>query len=292
MAWNPIALQDALSVQYKDASTADKLMVVYGAMLENIAAAAQFSSLVNRNYSTAPVAGGSVNVKRLAFATVRTYGTARAANKGDKLVNNGTDILINQQVEIVEEIENKDLKWYYQGGEASLLAMRAADHMISIANYLDRAYFVQAQTDAPVFDTSPYTGIQNQIIALIEKLEAVVSENIDIVDRSMMVLTLAPKWYDALQSYLLTLPNPYNGGQNAKYFMGVECQSAPRQGVDALIQLRGAVAMPFVIDNYAVNRIPLSNSFAEELYMFFGIKTIMSDVLFKAALGTDNNISA
>lgn len=281
-------LQNALSITYKNASDKDKLAVVYGAILQNIASEGLYSDLINRNYVGTPIKGGSVNVKRMKFATVNTYGTAKAANSGVKVQNNGVNVLINVDKEIVEEIEKKDLDLY---GPVGLLAARARDIATSMMIQLDDAYFVALQTAATTFDTSPYSTIQTKVLALIRKLEAVTGDNVNKVDRSLMVLTLSPEHYDELETYCQTLPNPLNGGVDAKFFHRAEVRPAPRQDVDAVIQVRGSMAMPIVMDTYEAGKAPYSNAYVQELYYSYGIAAVMPELVFKAALSADNNIS-
>lgn len=276
-----MTLQDTLSITYRNASDLDKLKVVYGQILRNIATSPIFNDLINRNYSGS-TDGGSVNVKRMKFSTVRAYGTARAAGEGDKLQNNGIDVLIDQDKEIVDEVEKKDLDLYGTGAE--LLANLVAQKTMSMQIHLEDAYFVALQTAAATFDASAYTGTVNKVLALIRALEAVTGDNVNKIDRSLMVLTLAPEFFDELQSYVDTLPNPRNGGVEAKFFHGVEVRAAVRQDVDAVIQVRGSMAMPVRIDSYSAGRIQLSNAYADELYFSYGIEAVMPEAILKCAL--------
>lgn len=294
-----MTLQDALSITYKNASDKDKLAVVYGAMLDNIAAGWDFADLVNRNYSEGSnlIKGGTVSVKRMKYATSKAYGTARTAGHGDKLQNNGVDIKINTDREIVEEIENKDLRLYTGEGAAALLASRSASHEVSMMVELDDAYFVALQTAAETFDTSPFSGsdaletIIAKFEAIVRKLERVSNDNVKGVPRNMIVATLAPEYFDAIEKYTQKLPNPLNGGVEARYFRRVEVRPALRQDVDIVVQARGSMGMPLVVDNYSVNKIPLSNAYADELYYSYGVEAVQPDTIFKGSLSADNNIS-
>lgn len=295
-----MTIQDALSITYKNASDKDKLAVVYGSMLSNIVANWDFADLVNRNYSgdnASLVRGGTINVKRMKYASAKTYGTARTNGYGDKLQNNGVDVKINIDKEIVEEIENKDLKLYTSQGAAMLLANRSESHQTSMMVDLDEAYFVALQTAATTFDTSPFSGataldtIIAKFEAIVRKLEAVNNDNVKGVPRSMIVATLAPEFYDAIEKYTQTLPNPLNGGVEARYFRRVEVRPALRQDVDIVVQARGSMAMPLTVDNYSVNKIPLSNAYADELYYSYGLEAVQPDTIFKGSLSADNNIS-
>lgn len=293
-----MTLQDTLSITYRNATDKDKLKVVYGAIIQNIVGQSIFTDLLNTNYSTTPTAGGSVNVKRMKFSTVRNYGTARENQEGDKLQNNGVDILINTQKEIVDEVENKDLKWFLDGGRAALLAELSNNKAASMNIFLEEAYFVALQTAAATYDVSSITDadsnkqIAKRLSALFRKAESTTGENVNKIDRSLLICTVTPEIYDALEDHLVTLPNPRNGGADAEFYKRVEIRVALRQTVDAIVQVRGSMAMPMVIDNYDVTKVPFGNAFVDELYFFYGIGAIMPECIYKAAISSDNNISA
>lgn len=292
----PIQLQDALATTYKNASTKDKLRVVFGAMLKNMASKADYVDLINTQYSDNPVAGGSVHVDRIAFATVRDYGYAANNGYGDNVKNNGVDILVNTDKEIITEIPRKDAKLWREGGEAEMLARTYESMATALQIFLDDTYFVALQTAAETFDTSSVvagaTALETKIkkiLALIRKLESVTGDNVNKVDRSFMVLTLSSEDYDDLETYMTTLTNP--AGNSVKGFHGVEVRRALRQDVDAVVQVRGSMALPMVVDNYAVSKPSYKNALVQELYIYFGIGAVMPECIFKAALSTDNSIS-
>lgn len=280
-------LQQALSITYKNASDKDKLKLVYGAMLQNIATSALFSRFVNRNYSGTPQSGGTIRVKRMKFSESDDYGTARAAGQGNKLQNNGVDVKIGTRKEIVEEVEGIDITLY---GVPEILALRRADHQVSMSVTLDKAYFAKLQNVATVVDLSSETNIEDKVLKLIQTLEGVENDNVQKVDRAFMVLTLAPKFYDKLVKYTQTLPSLLNQGANGQFFHQVEVVSAPRQTLDAVIQVRGSLALPVVIDNYTASRIPLTNAFTEELYYTYGLEAVTPDLVLAGALEGDISV--
>ena len=291
-----MANQLATSVNYQNSSTKDDLLVTYGKIQGSIVAQFISQKYKNTNYTDTPTRGGTVKVKRFNMSTSQAYGTARAAAAANKLTNNGVDVKIDTDKEIAEEMSAKDRKLYMEGAD-TFLQSREADYALSRGVTLETAYFVQLQTEATTFDTSPYTDSDpvKQIIlkieALIRKLEVVNNNNVKGVDRSSMLLTLAPEFFDALEKHVQTLPNPFNGGVDAKFFRRVLVEPAVRQGVDAVVQVMGSVAQPVVMGNFKVAEAEFSADEYAYLPYFFGTKAVMPDLIFKAALSSDNNIS-
>lgn len=281
-------LQNALSVTYKNASDKDKLQVVFGVMLKNLMRAADYSALVNRNYSQNPVKGGSVHVDRMAFATVRDYLTAHGNGKGDAPQNNGIDILVNQDKEIVTEVAKKDVHLWRDGGVVNLLANTYDNMVAALRMFLDRVYFNYAQTVATTVNVSAGSTTIDKLLILIQKAETTQSENIDGIDRNDLVLTLGGKWYDEVEKYMVTLPNP--DGNSSKSLHGVEVRRAARQTVDAIVQARGSIGMPMVIDEYTAGKPDYKNAVVQELYFSYGIGAVMPEAIYKAALDSDISI--
>ena len=87
----------------------DYLAELYGKVIENVQKALVSSGMKNTDLSGDPVSG-SVEAKRFANATSKDYGTARAAGKGDAVKASPVTIVIDQDKEIVEELEEKDIK--------------------------------------------------------------------------------------------------------------------------------------------------------------------------------------
>lgn len=289
------SLQDALGINYQNTSTRDKLQVVYKAILKNLLSKADYLRLVNREYSDTPAKGGSVHIDRLAFATVRDYGTAFAAQTGDKPLNNGIDILVNIDKEIVTEVPKKDAKLWRPGGEAEILAANVENQTAALQIFLDDAYFVALQQAATTYDVSAVTdsdAVKQQVLrllALIRKLESVTGDNVNKIDRSLMALTLSSEIYDSVELYMTTLNNP--DGNSVRLLHGVEVSRALRQDVDAVVQVKGSMGMPMVLDRYEVTRPTYKNGLVQELYFSYGLGAVMPECIYKAAISSDNSIS-
>jgi hypothetical protein len=282
-----MANQKATSVLSSDGVTKDDLMVAYGEIQGTIAAAFVSIGLRNTNYTDTPTRGGTVHVKRMKSSVSQDYGTARAAAAANNAQNNGVDVKIDTDKEIAEEMSAKDIALYQEVGGVEYLRSRQADFGISMGEVLENDYFLKLQTDATTVDVSGASTLVDKLELLIQTIEGVENDNVKKVDRSMLVLTLAPAHFDDLEAHVQSLPNPRNGGVNADFFRRVEVIPAVRQGVDAIIQVRGAVAQPVVMGNFKVNEAEFSADWYAYLPYFFGTKVVMPDLAFKAALVGD-----
>ncbi len=279
--------QNALNIYINNGSDKDKLMQVYADVVDFVQKTALSVRLKNNNFEGEAMRGGSVIVRRLRTAISKAYGTARTAGEGDPLINDGVEVKLDIDREIVEELERKDIDRY---GIANLMQKRAVNHRAAMVRELDRAFFVAAQTAGATVDLSSASTLQDKVEMLIQNLETATGDHVDGVDREDMVLTVTPFWFGKLQNYIDTLPNPNGGGVAINRFHGVEIVSSPRQDVDAILMYRGAVAQPVAVDAYQSEKINLSNAFAVELFYSFGTKAVMPDLIRKA--GFDGNISA
>jgi hypothetical protein len=281
-----MATQPARAIYYQNTVDKDDLAVQYGSVKGTV-----FAKFISQQYKNTDylggeaIRGGTIKVRRFKSSAVQAYGTARSAAAGNKVVNYGVDVLIDTDKELAEELTGKDLALYNAGGLGDLFASRKSDYAIAIGEALETDYFLKLQTAAAVVDLSASTTIQAKVMQLIQYLESRTGNNVKKVDREDMVLMLSPEFYDNLAIYLLTLPNPREGGADIKTFMGVETVRAVRQGVDCTIQHRGSVAQPVVLGEARVEQLPLSDEKALYLPFYFGTKVVMPDLVFKAILG-------
>jgi hypothetical protein len=269
-----MAREDALSVFLTNGVTADKLQETYAEVVDMVQKGAISSQIKNVNLSGNPE-GGSVEVKRLMTAASQDYGTARGVGEGDKVSNNGVTINLDTDKEIVEEVEFKDVQLY---GIADILGKRKLNHEKAMIRELDTAFFAEAE-DAGTEATITSSTIQDQVEELIQEVETTSNSNVDGVDRDMIVLTVKPAIFGQLRTYIDSLPNPVNGGVNVDSYHGVRIFSNNRQTADAICMVVGSIAQPVTATPYAVERIPMSNSMAVELFYTFGTKAVMADLI-------------
>ena len=274
-----MAKQDALNIFLSNGSTEDKLTESYSELVDMIQKGAISSQIKNVNLSGDPESG-SVEVRRLMTAASQVYGTARTAQGGDAIKNNGVTINLDQDKEIVEEVEWKDIQFY---GIGDILAKRQKNHQLAMVRELDTAFFTEA-VSAGTEETITSSTIEDQIEELIQSVETTSNDNVDGVDRDMIVLTVKPAIYGQLRNYIDSLPNPVDGGVDVKKFHDVRIFSNTRQTVDAICMVVGAIAQPVVAQPYEVDRVPLSNAIAIELFYHYGTQAVMPDLIKYASL--------
>lgn len=268
-----MAKENALAIYLANGSTKDKLTESYAELIDMIQKGAVSQQIKNTNLSGDPESG-SVEARRMATSVSADYGTARTVG-GAKLKNNGVTVNLDTDKEIVEEVEWKDINFY---GIDGLLAKRQNNHLMAMIRELDTAFFTEAVAGGTEV-TLESTAIEEQIEELIQAVETTTNGNVDGVDRSMIVVTVKPSIYGALRNKIDTLPNPADGGVDIKTFHDVRIFSNHRQTKDAICMVVGSVAQPVVSAPYDMERVPLSNAIAVELYYSYGTKAVMPDLI-------------
>ena len=270
-----MAQQDALNVyaSLTGTTTKAKLKEAYGGLIESIQKNALSVQLKNNRYSGDPQAG-SVQVSRFVNSKSKAYGTARTAGAGDPLRDLAVTVNVNTDKEIIEEIENKDIKFSPVEG---VVANRVADHDKTVIRELDTAFFtaIEAVTGAEV--TLTIAPLQDQLEELIQSIETLSNDFVDGVDRDLMTITMSPSVYGKLRTKFDTIIG--QGGEEFQAYHGVKVKSNTRQTKDFVLVVEGSVAQPVTIDEYAPSRIPLSNAAAVELFYSYGTKVVAEDLV-------------
>jgi len=269
-----MAKQSALSIFESDKSTLDALIESYAELVDMIQKGAISAQLKNTILSGDPESG-SVEVRRLMTSASQAYGTARTAGEGNLVANNGVTINLDQDKEIIEEVEWKDIQFY---GIPAILAGRRRNHQLAMIRELDTAFFAEAESAGSEATVTGAT-IVAKMEELIQSIETVSNDNVNGVDRNMIAVTVTPAIYGELRNYIDTLPNPREGGVDAAFFHDVRVFSNSRQTEDAICMVYGSVAQPVVAKPYELDRIPLSNSIAIELFYHYGTKAVMADLI-------------
>lgn len=281
--------QDARSIYLTD-EVVDKLAEVYGKTIEAVQKAALSEKLKNKNYSGDPMSG-SVEINRFANAKVNPLGTARTAGAGNKLKNSGkVTIKVDTDKEIVEEVAKKDLDLH---SADQIAEQRQKNHVLRMAADLDRTFFGVMENAGTLVSVAG-SKIQDKLEELIQSVETTVNEWVDGVDRELLVLTVTPKIYGDLENYIDSIPNPING-VNDEVFHRVKIYPNFRQTVDAICSIDGAAGQLVLSDTYGLDKIPLSNDYALELFYSRGTEAVMPDLIkmfvlnaFAAAKTTEN----
>ena len=253
-----MARQDALNIYVIEA-------VQKGAISEQIK---------NKNYS-GDATTGTVEIDRFKNATVNDLGTARKGGKGDALKNSGkVTVSVDTDKEIVEELAKKDVKLH---GLAGMAEKRKANHSKRMIAYLDTEFFACAEKEGTKVELTKQT-IQEKIEELILSVETTVNDWVDGVDRDMLVVTVTPAVYSAIENYIDSVPNSLNG-LTEELFHRVKIFSNHRQTKPAICMIDGAVAQLVTTDEYDAEKIPLSNDIALELFFSKGTKAVMPDLI-------------
>lgn len=268
-----MARQNALSIYINDTDK-DKLAETYGAVIDAVQKSAISEQIKNKNYSGDPTTG-TVEIDRFNNATIDDLGTARTSGAGRKLVDGGkVTVSVDTDKEIVEEIANKDIKLF---GISGMAEKRKANHIKRLTAYLDNQFFACAETEGT--EVTGLTGtIAEKIEKLIQSVETTVNSWVDGVDRDMLVLTVTPAVYGAIQNYIDSVPNSLNGLTD-DLFHKVRIYSNHRQTKDAICMIDGAVAQLVLTDEYDAEKINLSNDIALELFFSKGTKAVMPDLI-------------
>ena len=267
-----MARQDALNIFANGEK--DKLAETYGDVIEAVQKGAVSEQIKNKNYSGDPTTG-TVVINRFKNAVVNDLGTARSGGKGAALDNGGqVTVSVDTDKEIVEELSQKDVKLF---GLAGMAEKRKTNHVKRMTAYLDTEFFRCAETEG-----SKVTLTAGDTAAKLEELilavETTKNDYVDGVDRDMIVVTVTPAVYSAVQNYIDSVPNSLNG-VNDELFHKVRIFSNHRQTKPAIAMIEGAVAQLVTADEYDAEKIPLSNDIALELFFSKGTKAVMPDLI-------------
>ena len=274
-----MAKTDALSI-LESAETKEKLAELDGKLIDSIQKDALSNRLKNTEYSGDPTTG-SVVINRFKNSESAEYGTARKNGKGSQITNNGkVTINLNVDREIIEEIENKDLKLFAVGG---LAERRTANHSKRMAAELDRAFFALAEKKATTVTLAAgVTNIEDVVEAAIQQIETTKNDWVDGVDRSDIELVLSTKAYGKLRKHVDIIDGGI-GAEEAPLFHGVRVYSNTRQTADVIVMRHGSIGQPVSITNYDAERIGLSNASAIELFYSYGTEAVTPDLIAKIA---------
>lgn len=270
-----------------DSTGKEYLAELYGKTIEGVQKALISGSMKNMDLSGDPVSG-TVEAKRFVNATPKTYGTARTAGKGDAVKAKPVTVAIDTDKEIVEELEQKDVRLY---GVDGVLDRRSANHILRMAAELDNAFFAAAAGSATVLNLSAYKTVSDELEAIIQECETTQNDFVDGVPRSMMHLVLSPKYYGKIRNDLDKQTNNANVDTSTEEFYawhGVRAYSCVHLpvGCDYLLLVDGAVAQPVMADQYVAEKVPLSNAYGVELFYHYGTKVITPDLIFKPGVFT------
>jgi hypothetical protein len=258
----------------------DYLAEQYGAVIQNIAKRTISQRIKNQNLSGDPTSG-TVEAKRFSNTSSKAYGTARSGGAGEKLKAKPVVIAINTDRELIREVEAKDTKLY---GVDGLVERQAAEDEKSITRELERAFFSEAVT-AGTAVTLTETEIADKLEELIQTLEVVHNDYVDGVERSDMILVLAPGLYGKARTYFDKVEGGNATAESFNMFHGVRVESSVflPDGTDAVLMVVGSVAQPVMFTRQNAERVPFSNAYAFGIFFSYGTKAVSEDLIFTVA---------
>ena len=260
---------EALSIYVSDSVKAELKNKIAG-VFENLAKDTISGRLKSKN-GVLNEKAGSFEFKRFANATRKDYGTARAAGKGDKVKAAPVIINLDRNSEIVEEVNTFDAASFTDEDLNAFLARRKTAIQQSVARDLDRDFFLAAKTggtSGTAIKTSE--NLVAQLEGIIAGLEVTNNEYVDGVDREQMALVLDPTLYGKVKTELNDCYN-FSGTVADEVFKGINgvatfSSNRLPAGVNYVLMVMDSIAQPVMITDTDVEKIPLSNEYAVEVF--------------------------
>lgn len=273
---------DSLSIQLQTSSSAkDKLKEEYGKVIENVQKRTISALLKNKDLS-GDASSGTMEAKRFSNATVEDYGNARSGAKANKIKANPVVVALNENKEIIEEVEEKDLRTY---GINGLIERRVSNQGNAINRLLEREFFKEAVKEGTKV-TLTATKIAVMFEEAIQKVETTQNDFVDGVERDMINIVCSPEYYGKIRTYLdAGKANIETDIEEFGRYHGVNVFSSVYlpTGVDFVVMANGSVAQPVITSIYNPTKIELSDATAFGTFLYFGTKAVTPDlIIYKA----------
>lgn len=254
----------------------DFLSEQYGKVIANIQKNPISSQLKNTDLSGSPTSG-TVEAKRFVNATSQAYGTARSGGKANAVKAKPIVISIDQDEEILEEVEHKDVSLY---GVDNFVERRAAECERKMTNKLEHAFFdtaAKAGTQVTPVGTTPEAIAEE----LIQSVETVSNDFVDGVERNMIALVCNPAFYGKLRTYLdATTHNTEGEAINTYHGVRIFSSTYLPNDVKAIAMAYGSVAQPVLPTIAPAEKIQLSNAYSFGMFYDYGTKAVTEDLIF------------
>ena len=297
-----MAMTDALSIYLENGTTKAYLKNVLAGIFENYqkeALSARFKSK-NANLNRAAV---SYEFKRFANSTVRDYGTARTAGKGDKIIAPPITVNLDKNKEIVEEVNFFDADGSFTDeGFKAMVERRKTNFELSVTDFLDLDFFSVAKaggtaaTALGVTDLDSTKSFKRQIETLIGKFEktgknGTENKYVRGIDRRYMALILDSSLYGLVKDELNDCRNFSQMISDEKFtgINGVACFSSVNlpDGVDYELMTMDSIAQPVLPSGFEFEKIPLSIEYAMEMFFRYGSKVLAPELVLHGKLAAD-----
>ena len=294
-----MAMTDALSIYLENGTTKAYLKNVLAGIFENYqkeALSARFKSK-NANLNRA---AGSYEFKRFANSTVRDYGTARTAGKGDKIIAPPITVNLDKNKEIVEEVNFFDADGSFTDeGFKAMVERRKTNFELSVTDFLDMDFFSAAKTGGTaatalgVTDLDATKSFKRQIETLVGKFEktgknGTENKYVRGIDRRYMALVLDSSLYGLVKDELNDCRNFSQMISDEKFtgINGVACFSSVNlpDGADYVLMTMDSIAQPVLPSGFEFEKIPLSIEYAMEMFFRYGSKVLAPELVLHGKL--------
>nr|DAG95487.1 MAG TPA: hypothetical protein [Crassvirales sp.] len=274
-----MAKQSSLNIaDYLNDTVMDNLAEILDGVIENIQAGCVSEALKAKNGSGDPTTG-SVEYKRFANATLQEKGTARTNGKGNKVKAKPVVVKIDDDKEIIEELQEKDLKLYGVDGMAK---KRSANAKNVIKTYYDRKFFKIAR-DAGVQVARVSGDTTKKIVdRLISTAKVTKNDFVDGVDEELIALVVNTSYKSDLKDYLDSLPNgtsPSNGAIGMYQSVITYESNRMPSDVPAMVMLKEAIALPNYTSEYEAEKVPFDDAIALELFAYSGGEALVPEII-------------
>ena len=294
-----MAMTDALSIYLENGTTKAYLKNVLAGIFENYQKEALSARLKSKNANLNRPAG-SYEFKRFANSTVKDYGTARAAGKGDKIIAPPIVVNLDKNKEIVEEVNFFDADGSFTDeGFKAMVERRKMNFELSVTEFLDLDFFSAANTGGTaatalgVTDLDTSKSFKRQIETLVGKFEktgknGTENKYVRGIDRRYMALVLDSSLYGLVKDELNDCRNFSQMISDEKFtgINGVACFSSVNlpDGADYVLMTMDSIAQPVLPSGFEFEKIPLSIEYAMEMFFRYGSKVLAPELVLHGKL--------
>lgn len=226
---------------------------------------------------------GTLSARRYASAQVKTYGTARTAGKSDPGKALPVAVDIDNNCEVYEEYEEKDISL---NGIPGLLAERRVAIESAMERELDEKFFsvaVDEKNGGAELKTTKET-VKERLSELILTLHETKNQFVDGVEKNDIHVVLSPAAYEEMRDYIDTKANANVKTDIEEFgkYHGVWIYSNNHQpeGIEMIAMCKGAIAEPIKRSEYRVERVPFSDAYNVGFPFYYGCKAVMPDLIY------------
>ena len=269
---------------FDDANTKALLEQAYAKLIANYQRETISQLMRNQNLS-GDMTSGSVKAARYTNSVSKPYGTARAAQRGEALVEKPVLVQVKKYLEIVEEFEQFDARTA-AGYLQEVIAGRNSDHARTVARDLEEDFFLVGR-DAGTKVTLTGKNPAERFEQLVLELTTLRNEFFNGISRNMIFVVMSDAEYSAFRIHLnidTRNANVDSAAENFTQYTGVKVLPTPYlpHDVNIMAMARGAIAAPNLILPYSTGGMPAS--YATILMTAYALTAaaVMPDTIFWA----------